>query len=212
MPGALALRAQAHRARRQLDLEARALLEQRRSSGSPAGRRRRRRARSCARGARMPFSIAIDRQVVADRRRSRRARPRPASTPERHRRRALRLGGVVEPAPAGRRVRAAGVRQHRAQRVQAAALLADQHRRRRRAGGGEARRADRPLGVADEQPDVRVAARLDPARDAGRAEAARAARRRGRGRARARGAGTQREWKNGCGGGAPMRRGRRAAA
>ncbi len=76
------------------------------------------------------------------------------STPDGQRRRALRLGGVVEPAPAGGGVRAARVGEHRAQRAQAAALAAEQHRRRRRARGGEARRADRGLRVAHEQADV----------------------------------------------------------
>ena len=70
--------------------------------------------------------------------------------------------------------------------LSSAALAGDEHRRGGRAGGGEARGADGPLGVADEQPEVGVAARLDPAGDAGRAEARRAARSRRRARARAR--------------------------
>ena len=109
-----------------------------------------------------------------------------SSTPDRDRRGALGLGGVVEPAPAGRGVRAAGVGEDRAQRIQPAALLADEHRRRGRSRVGEARRADRVLGVAHEQPEVAASAGLDPARDPGGPEAGGQARVRARGRARAR--------------------------
>ena len=130
-PGALALGAQAHRAPTAARPRGWRASRTRRSSGSPAGSRRRRRRCSCALASRMPFSIASTGSCMADRRRSRRARPRPVARPTRERRGALGLGGVVEPALAGGGVGAAGVGEHGAQRVQPAALAAEQHGRGR---------------------------------------------------------------------------------
>ncbi len=113
-PGALALGAEAHGARWQLDLEVGALL-------GGVGRLDRllegHVSALLERGTRGEDALQhlLDGQVVADPAgRGERDLGRVAA--ERHRRRALRLGGVVEPAPAGRRVGAAGVGEHRAQR------------------------------------------------------------------------------------------------
>ena len=69
-------------------------------------------------------------QLVADRA-GRGERHRGGVDARRERCRALRLGGVVETATAGGGVGAAGVGEHDAQGVQAAALAADEHRRGR---------------------------------------------------------------------------------
>ncbi len=83
---------------------------------------------------------------------------------------ALRLGGVVEPPRAGGGVGAARVGEHRPQRLQAAAIPREQDRRGGRARAGEDRRRGRLLGVAYQQPDVGIAARLQPRRHPGGAE------------------------------------------
>jgi len=97
---------------------------------------------------------------------------RSGSTPAARAAATLRLGGVLEPAAAGRGVRAPRVHQHRPKGVEAAALEADQDGRGGRARCREAGRADGGIGDAHEQPDVGVPALLDPGRDARRAKAA----------------------------------------
>ena len=168
-PRALALGVQPDRPRRQLDLQARPLLE---------------RVGGLDRLLEVPVAVAaqpragvedalqhrVHRQVVADAA-GRGERDLGRIHPHGESRGALRLGGIVEAAPAGGGVRAPGVGEHRAQGVQLTALLADEHRRRRGARRGEARRADGALGVAHQQAQVGVAAGLDPAGHPGRAEA-----------------------------------------
>ena len=92
-------------------------------------------------------------------------------TPGGHRARALHARGVLEPAAAGGRVGVAGVGDHGAQAAEAAALLGEQDGRREHARAGEARRAHGVRRVGDEQAEVEPAGRLEPARDARRAEA-----------------------------------------
>ena len=91
----------------------------------------------------------------------------------RHRGGALHPRGVVDAAAAGGGVRVAAVGDDGAQRVEPAALLAQQHRRGEHARAREARGADRVGRVGDEQPEVGAAAGLEPAGDAGGAEARR---------------------------------------
>ena len=82
----------------------------------------------------------------------------------------------------------AGVGEHRAQRVEVAALAVTSDRRAAARESREARGADGRLGVGDQQPDVerRPSAALDPRGDARGAEALRQpGRRRARARARA---------------------------
>ncbi len=129
--GALALGAEAHGARWQLDLEAGALLE-------GVGRLDRLLEVRVALAAQLLLRVEdaledlLDGQVVADAA-GRGERDRGLREPERRRGCALGLGGVFEAAPAGGGVRAAGVGEHRAQGVELAALAAQQHGRRRRA-------------------------------------------------------------------------------
>ena len=128
---------------------------------------------SCRRASQDPLQDHVHRQVLADRRRSRRAPPAAGSTPAASAGGALRLGRVVEAAPAGGGVRAARVGEHRPQRMQAAALARQQHRRRRRARAGEARRAHRLVASHTSRPTSGLPLGFRPAAHAGRAEARR---------------------------------------
>ena len=81
------------------------------------------------------------------------------------------LAASSMPALAGRGVRAAGVGEDRAQRSSRQRSWLTSTGAAGVPERGEARRADRVLGVAYEQPEVAVAAGLDPASHPGRAEA-----------------------------------------
>ena len=85
---------------------------------------------SSPRAARMPLMIGSVGQRHADHA-GRGDRDDLRVEPQRHRGGALHAGGVVDPAPPGGRVGVAGVGDHRAQRVERAALLAQDHRARR---------------------------------------------------------------------------------
>ncbi len=89
------------------------------------------------------------------------------------------LAASSRPAPAGRGVGAAGVDEHRAQRIQATALAGDQHGRRRGAARGEASGADRLAGASHtSSPTSGLPLGLIPAGHAGGAKSAAAGRRR----------------------------------
>ena len=76
------------------------------------------------------------------------------------------LAASSSPRTAGGGVGVAGVDDDRADRVQAAALAAQQHRRGLRAGAGEAGGAGRPRRTAGQSPRSERAAGLEPAGDA----------------------------------------------
>ena len=154
----------------QLDLEVGALLEARRSSGSPAGSRRRRRA-SGARASRMPFSTASTAQVLADR------AGRGERDLARRRRRAAAAAApcVLAASSSPRRPVAALAQPELASTarsaVEPAALAGQEHRRGGGARGGEAGGADRAARRRTRAgPTSGLAARLQPGGDAGRAE------------------------------------------
>ena len=169
-PGALGLRAQAHGPRRQRDVPARDAWRTRRWCGSPRRTRRPRRAASSAARAGDPGDRAVGVERHADHA-GRGDRDRVLAHARGHRRGPLHARRVLEAAPPGRGVRVAAVGDHRADRVEPAALLREQHRRGEHAGAREARGAHRVGGVAHQQPEVEAAARLQAAGDAGGAEA-----------------------------------------
>ena len=170
-PGALGLRGQAHGAARQRDVDRSALREQVGGADrvaerlGPVGRELPARAEH-----------ALDDEVGRQRHADHAGggdRDALRVDADRHRRGALHLRGVVDAAAPGGRVRVAGVGHDRAQRVEPAALLAQHHGRGEHARAREARRAHRLGRIGDEQAEVGAAARLQPAGDAGGAEALR---------------------------------------
>ena len=103
----------------------------------------------------------------------------------RHRAGALHARRVLEPAAAGGGVGVAGVGDHGADAGELAALLREQHRGGEHARAREAGGAHGVGRVADEQAEVGRAGGLEPAGDAGGAEALPAGRRAARSRGRA---------------------------
>ena len=149
-PRALGLRGDADRAARQRHVDRTRAWGTGRWCGSPRRTRSSPSGCSSPRAARIPLRDRLVGQLHADHA-GRGDGDHLGVEPDRHRGGALHAGGVVDAAPAGGGVGVAGVGDHRAQRVEPAALLAQDHRRGEHARAGEARGAHGPDRVGDEQ-------------------------------------------------------------